>query len=74
MTLPAQGISWFGPKVPVSGLGSLHLYTSQISEENLGTMLLATPSLKSLDYDAFINVKRRVNFDCARLGNSSAYV
>lgn len=56
MSLPPRAISWLSSSVPTSALTSLHLDHCQFSEQNLGRLLLATPCLKWLEYNAWINV------------------
>lgn len=82
MSLPSRNISWLSPVVPTSALTSLHLDHCQISEQNLGILLHATPCLKWLEYNAWINVdhippppKRSCEyFDCAEFGRSLVHV
>lgn len=82
MSLLNLDILWLGPNVPVSGLKSLVLHHSQVSEEDLGKLLLATPSLKSLEYQPWISVnefppspkQRWEYFDCTQLSYSLAHL
>ncbi len=82
MSLPSQGLFWPGPQVPMSGLKSLVLHHSEISEEHLGSLLFATPCLQSLEYNAWINVDHILlppnepwgYFSCAQLSHSLAQV
>lgn len=82
MSLPSRAISWLSPSVPTSALTSLHLDHCQLSEQNLGRLLLATLCLKWLEYNAWINVehvpphpKRPWEyFDCAEFGRSLVHV
>lgn len=83
MSLPARDISWLpGPKVPLSGLKSLVLHHSQLTPENLKTILIATPSLKSLRYETWTIVYEPVDraiesvqlFDCAQLSRALDHV
>lgn len=78
MSLPSRDISWLSSSIPTSALTSLHLDHCQLSETNLGRLLLATPCLKWLEYNAWIDVdyvtpppKRPWEyFDCAQFGRS----
>lgn len=83
MSLPACDISWLpGPKVPLSGLKSLVLHHSQLTPENLGTILIATPSLKSLRYETWTIIYEPADramdtwefFDCAQLSRALDHV
>ncbi len=83
ISLPHYGLSWGDSNVPISGLTKLDLHHSQLSEVNLGRLLLSTPSLKSFKYDAWIDVsdfeaeppqKDWEYFNCAQLGRSLANV
>lgn len=83
MSLPAGNISWLpGPKVPLSGLRSLVLHHSQLTPENLETILIATPSLKSLRYEAWIFAYMPLDpsmhawrfFDCGELTRALYHV
>lgn len=82
MSLPSRDISWLNSSIPTSALTSLHLDYDQLSEQNLGRLLLATPCLKWLEYNAWINVdhfpthpKRHWEyFDCAEFGRSLTHV
>ena len=83
MSLPARDISWLpGPKVPLSGLKSLVLHHSQLTPKNLETILIATPSLKSLRYEAWMIVYEPLDrsmhtwrfFDCAQLSRALDHV
>lgn len=82
MALPAKNIVWPSQKTPVSSITSLILHHTQISEEDLGQLLLATPSLRSLQYHSWFNIDSEGRegrahweyFDCAKLSQSLAYV
>lgn len=82
MSLPSRDVSWLNSRIPTSALTSLHLDYCQLSEQNLGRLLLATPCLRWLEYNAWINVdhvpappKRPwEHFDCAEFGRSLAHV
>lgn len=83
MSLPSRDISWFpGQKVPLSGLRSLVLHHSQLTPENLETILMATPSLKSLRYETWMIVYEPLDrsmdtwqfFDCAQLSRALDHV
>lgn len=81
-SLPSRDTLWFNSSIPKSALTSLHLDYSQLSEENLGRLLLATPCLKWLEYNAWINVDHVPTspkqpweyFDCAEFGRSLVHV
>lgn len=72
----------FRPSSSLAGLSSLDLHHSTISPNGLGRILLATPCLKSLRYDAWIDVsvsppdtRSWYEFlDCAELGRELAQV
>lgn len=79
MSLPARDISWLPDSViPLSGLTSLILHHSQLTPGNLGTILIATPSLKSLRYETWMIVYEPLDhpmdtwdsFDCAELSRA----
>lgn len=55
-SLPNHTISWPGGHVPMSGLKTLVLHHCHASPAHLGKLLLATLALKSLIYDAWIDV------------------
>lgn len=55
-SLPNHAISWPGGHVPISGLKTLVLYHCYASPAHLGQLLLATTALKTLIYDAWIDV------------------
>lgn len=82
MALPAKNIVWPSQKAPISSLTSLILHHTQLSEEMLGHLLLATPSLRSLQYHSWFNIDSEGRlgrahwkyFDCAKLGQSLACV
>lgn len=83
MSLPARDISWLpGPVVPLSGLTSLVLHHSQLTPENLETILIATPSLKSLRYETWMIVCEPLDrsldtwifFDCSQLSRALDHV
>lgn len=82
ISLPSRDISWFSSSVPTSALTSLHLEYCQVSAQNPGRLLLATPCLKWLEYNAWINVEYVLPlhkrpweyFDCAEFGRSLAHV
>lgn len=82
MSLLSRDISWFSSRVPTSALTSLHLEYCQVSAQNLGRLLLATPCLKWLEYNSWINVEHVPPlpktpweyFDCAEFGRSLAHV
>ena len=82
MALPAKCFIWPSQKVPKSSLTSLILHHTQLPEEMLGQVLLATPSLRSLQYHFWYNIKsgNRLGrapweyFDCAKLSQSLACV
>lgn len=79
MSLPD---TFFQPGFSLCGLSSLDLHHSTISLNGLGRILLATPCLKSLKYDSWIDVsmgpsKRRLSdklVDCTGLGRELAHV
>lgn len=81
-SLPSRDTSWLNSSIPTSTLTSLHLDYCQLSEENLGRLLLATPCLKWLEYNAWINVDHVPTspkqpweyFDCAEFGRSLVHV
>lgn len=54
--LPNRDISWSGGHVPSSGLKTLVLHHCHASPARLGQLLLATTALKTLIYDAWIDV------------------
>lgn len=54
--LPNHTISWPGGHVPISGLKTLVLHHCHASPARLGQLLLATAALKTLIYDAWIDV------------------
>lgn len=56
IALPNQTISWPGGHAPISMLKTLVLNYCHASPEQLGQLLLATCALKSLIYDAWIDV------------------
>lgn len=56
VALPNHTISWPGGHVPISGLKTLVLNYCHASPEQLGQLLVATCALKSLIYDAWIDV------------------
>lgn len=56
IALPNHAISWPGGHVPISMLKTLVLNYCHASPEQLGQLLLATCALKSLIYDAWIEV------------------
>lgn len=56
IALPNHTISWPGGHVPISGLKTLVLNYCHASPEQLGQLLVATCALKSLIYDAWIDV------------------
>lgn len=70
------------PSFSLAGLLSLELHHSTISLSGLGRILLATPCLKSLKYDAWIDInedppdarKKCEYLDCAELGRELAHV
>lgn len=72
----------FNPSFSLAGLLSLELHHSTISLSGLGRILLATPCLKSLKYDAWIDInedppdarKKWEYLDCAELGRELAHV
>lgn len=83
MALPAKNIVWPSQKAPVSSLTSLILHHTGLSEEMLGQLLLATPSLRSLQYHSWYNMEFTFGrpgrphwkyLDCAKLGQSLACV
>lgn len=82
MALPAKNIVWPSQKAPISSLTSLILHHTQLSEEMLGHLLLATPSLRSLQYHSWYNIDSEGRLgrphweylDCAKLGQSLACV
>lgn len=82
MALPAKNIVWPSQKAPNSSLISLILHHTQLSEEMLGYLLLATPSLRSLQYHSWFNIDSEGRpgrshweyLDCAKLGQSLARV
>lgn len=83
MSLPARDILWLpGPVIPLSGLTSLILHHSQLTPENLETILIATPSLKSLRYETWMIIYEPLDrsidswefFDCAQLSSALDHV
>lgn len=82
MALPAKNIVRPSQKAPISSLTSLILHHTQLSEEMLGQLLLATPSLPSLQYHSWFNIDSegrlgRPHWEylvCAKLGQSLACV
>lgn len=82
MSLPSRDTSWLNSSISTSALTSLHLDYCQLSEQNLGRLLLSTPCLKWLEYNAWINVdhvptppKRPWEyFDCVEFGRSLVHV
>lgn len=82
MALPAKNIIWPSQKVPKSSLTSLILHHTQLSEEMLGQILLATPSLRLLQYHSWFDIASwgrlgRAHweyFDCVKLSQSLACV
>ena len=72
----------FKPRFSLVDLSSLNLHQSTISPTGLGRILLATPCLKSLKYDAWIDVSIPVpdtrnkweHLDCNELGRELAHV
>lgn len=55
-SLPNHTISWPGGHIPISGLKTLVLQHCHASPAHLGQLLLATSALKTLIYDAWIDV------------------
>lgn len=51
---PPEGLKYFN-YLPALGLRTLVLHHSQLQEKDLGTILTATPSLKHLAYDEWVN-------------------
>lgn len=82
MALPAKDITWPCQNAPKSSLTSLILHHTQISEEMLGQLLLATPSLRSLQYHSWFDIDSdgrlgRAHweyFDCAKFRQSLEFV
>lgn len=82
MSLPPLPIHWPQNVVPKSLLTSLVLNQSQVSEENLGHLLMATPQLRSLEFHFHFDMRsegrrERKHWDyyvCKRLDNSLAHV
>ena len=82
MSLPPLVVTWPQDEIPKSFLTSLVLSHSQISEENLGHLLMATPQLKSLEYHSHFDIDSggrpgRTHldyYDCKRLDESLAHV
>ena len=82
MSLPPLAITWPQDKIPKSLLTSLVLSHSQLSEENLGHLLMATPHLRSLEYHSHFDIDSggrpgRTHldyYDCSRLDESLAHV
>lgn len=72
----------FNPRFALTGLSSLELHHSTISPSGLGRILLATPCLQSLKYDAWIDTNddppdarnKWEYLDCAELGRELANV
>lgn len=70
------------PKMSVTGLKSLVLHHSQLTPENLETILISTPSLTLLRYETWMIVYESVNramdtwqyFDCAQLSRALDHV
>lgn len=56
MSLPPLVITWPQDEIPKSLLTSLVLSHSQISEENLGDLLMATPQLRSLEFHSHFDI------------------
>lgn len=79
MSLPDQLLK---PSFLLADLSSLDIHHSTVSPSGLGRILLATPCLKSLKYDAWIDVngyspdarRRRELLDCDELGRELAHV
>lgn len=61
IAIPNHTISWPGGRAPISMLKTLVLNYCHASPEHLGQLLLATCALKSLIYDAWIDVDLRPN-------------
>lgn len=61
IALPNHTISWPGGHAPISMLKNLVLNYCHASPEQLGQLLLATCALKSLIYDAWIDVDLPIN-------------
>ena len=82
MALPPLTITWPQDEVPKSHLTSLVLSHSQVSEENLGQLLMATPQLRSLEFHSHFDIDpggrsgrtRMDYYDCAKLDKSLAHV
>ena len=71
--LPRTSLMWPQQKIPVSTLTSLHLRQTGFFEENMETILLATPHLKSLVYHATFHVVMDF-LDCRRLSHCLSLV
>lgn len=56
MSLPFEDMRWRSSKIPTSGLKSLVLTQSTVSEQNLGVILQETPSLTTLAYETWIGI------------------
>ena len=82
ISLPPLAITWPQDEIPKSHLTSLVLSHSQLSEENLGHLLMATPRLRSLEYHSHFDIDSggrpgRTHldyYDCNRLDESLAHV
>lgn len=82
MAVSAKDIVWPSQTAPKSFITSLTLHHTQLSEEMLGQLLLATPSLRFLGYQSWFDIDSggrpgRAHwefFDCAKLGQSLSYV
>lgn len=79
MALPVKNIVWPSQKAPISSLTSLILHHTQLSEEMLGHLLLATPSLQyhswsNIDSEERLERPHWEYLDSAKLGQSLACV
>ena len=82
ISLPPLAITWPRDEILKSLLTSRVLSHFQLSEENLGHMLMATPRLRSLEYHFHFNIDSggrpgRTHldyYDCNRLNESLAHV
>ena len=82
ISLPPLAITWPQDEIPKSLLTSPVLSHSQLSEENLGHLLMATPRLRSLEYHSHFDIDSggrpgRTHldyYDCNRLDESLAHV